>query len=145
MKNRRWRWVLVLLAVVVLAAVAGVTAYVTSGGPSSRTTTTQGKRPIADSVLHRLRTECNHAGGREVNISESFLGGAVAGVSACTFDNSDGSFSRPTTPGIVYPEPPCDGPPTFYVIVDANTLDWAESLPARHAPLPELPMTCAST
>ncbi len=143
MKNRHRRWVLVLLAVAVFAAAAGVTAYVISGRPSLSTTTKQGKRSIANSVLDRLRTECNHAGGREVNISESFLGGAAAGVSECVFDNSDGSFSRPSTPGIVYPDPPCDGPPTFYVIVDANKLDWAESLPVRHAPLPERPTGCA--
>lgn len=143
MKSRRRRWVLVLLAVVLVGAAAALTAYVMSGRPSSSTTTTQGKRQVGDSVLHRLRTECNHAGGREVNISGRFLDGSAAGVSACAFDNSDGSFSRRSVPGIVYVAPPCDGPPTFYVIVDSNLLDWAEPLPVRHAPIPGRPTDCA--
>ena len=143
MKSRRRRWVSVLLAAVLFGAAAAVAAYVMSGRPSSSTTTTQGKRPIADSVLHRLRAECNHAGGREVNISGRFLDGSAAGVSACAFDNSDGSYSRPSTPGVVYTQPPCDGPPSFYVIVDANLLDWAEALPVRHAPLPGRIADCA--
>ncbi len=143
MKSRRRRWVSVLLAVVLFGAAVAVAVYVVFGRPSSSTTTTQGKRQVADSVLHRLRAECNHAGGREVNISGRFLDGSAAGVSACAFDNSDGSFSRPSTPGIVYAEPPCDGPPNFYVIVDSNLLDWAEALPVRHAPLPGRPAACA--
>ena len=143
MRSRHRRWVLVLLAMVLVGAAAGLAAYVMSGRPSSSTTTTQGKRPITDSVLHRLRAECNHAGGREVNISGRFLDGSAAGVSACAFDNSDGSYSRPSTPGIAYVQPPCDGPPNFYVIVDANLLDWAEALPVRHAPLPGRIADCA--
>jgi len=142
-KSRRRRWVSVLLAVVLFGAVAAVAAYLMFGRPSSSTTTTQGKRQVADSVLHRLRAECNDAGGRDVNISGRFLDGSAAGVSACAFDNADGSFSRPSTPGIIYAEPPCDGPPNFYVIVDANLLDWAEALPVRHAPLPRRPAECA--
>jgi hypothetical protein len=141
-KSGRRRWVTVLLAAVLFGAAAAVAAYATFGRPSS-STTAEGKRQVADSVLHRLRTECNHAGGREVNISGRFLDGSAAGVSACAFDNSDGSFSRPSTPGIVYAEPPCDGPPNFYVIVDSNLLDWAEALPVRHAPLPRRPAACA--
>jgi hypothetical protein len=142
-KSRRRRRVTVLLAVVLFGAAAAVAAYVTFGRPSSSTTTTQGKRAVADSVLHRLRAECNHAGGSEVNISGRFLDGSAAGVSACAFDNSDGSFSRPSRPGIVYAQPPCDGPSSFYVIVDANLLDWAEALPVRHTPLPGLAADCA--
>jgi hypothetical protein len=142
-KSRHRRWVLVLLAVVLVGTAAGLTAYVMSGRPSSSTTTTQGNRQIADSVLHRLRAECKHAGGREVNISGRFLDGSAAGVSACAFDNSDGSYSRPSTPGVVYTQPPCDGPPNFYVIVDSNLLDWTEALPVRHAPLPGRPADCA--
>ena len=132
-----------LLAVVLFGVAAAVAAYVMFGRPSSSNTTTQGKREVADSVLHRLRAECNHAGGSEVNISGRFLDGSAAGVSACAFDNSDGSFSRPSTPGIVYAQPPCDGPSSFYVIVDSNLLDWAEALPVRHAPLPGRPAACA--
>jgi hypothetical protein len=142
-KSRRRRWVAVLLAVVLFPIAAGVAAYVMFGRASSSTTTTQGRRQVADSVLQRLRAECNHAGGREVNISGRFLDGSAAGVSACAFDNSDGSFSRPSVPGIVYVEPPCDGPANFYVIVDSNLLDWAEPLPVRHAPLLERPAGCA--
>ena len=119
MKSRRRRWVSVLLAVVLFGA-APPCRVRHLGRPSSSTTTTQGKRQVADSVLHRLRTECDHAGGREVNISGRLLDGATAGVSTCAFDNSDGSFSRPSIPGIVPAQPPCDGPPNFYVIIDAN-------------------------
>jgi hypothetical protein len=143
-KTRGWRWLPLLLAVVLFgAAAAGVTAYVMSGRQSSSTGTTQRNRPIADSVLDRLQAECNLAGGHQVNISGPFLDGSAAGVSACAFDNSDGSFSRPSRPGIVYQEPPCDGPAAFYVIVDANLLDWAEPLPVRHAPLPGRLVGCA--
>jgi len=142
-KSRRRRWVTVLLAVVLFGVAAAVAAYVMFGRPSSSNTTTQGKREVADSVLHRLRAECNHAGGSEVNISGRFLDGSAAGVSACAFDNSDGSFSRPSTPGIVYAQPPCDGPSSFYVIVDSNLLDWAEALPVRHTPVPGRPADCA--
>jgi hypothetical protein len=142
-KTRRWRWLLpVLLAVVLFVAAAGVTAYVMSGPTSSSTATTR-SRPIADSVLDRLQAECNRAGGQGVNISGPFLNGSAAGVSACAFDNSDGSFSRPSIPGIVYEEPPCDGPATFYVIVDANLQDWTEPLPVRHPPLPGRLAGCA--
>jgi hypothetical protein len=143
-KTRRWRWLLpLLLAVVLFVAATGVTAYVMSGRKSSSTAPTQRNRPIADSVLDRLQAECHRAGGHDVNISGPFLNGSAAGVSACAFDNSDGSFSRPSRPGIVYQEPPCDGPPTFYVIVDANLLDWTEPLPVRHPPLPGRLAGCA--
>ena len=142
MKARRWRLPLFLVLVLFVAA-AGVTVYVVSERKSSSTATTQRNRPISDSVLDRLQAECNRAGGHDVNISGPFLNGSAAGASACAFDNSDGSFSRPSRPGIVYQEPPCDGPATFYVIVDANLLDWTEPLPVRHAPLPERLAGCA--
>lgn len=144
MKSHRWRWLPLFLVVVLSGATAaGVIAYVMSGRPSSSTAETERTRPIADSVLDRLQAECSRAGGHEVNISAPFLDGSAAGVSACAFDNSDGSFSRPSRPGIVYQEPPCDGPATFYVIVDANLLDWTEPLPVRHRPLPERLARCA--
>jgi hypothetical protein len=140
--GRRWR-LLLFLALVLFLAAAGVTAYVTSGRNGSSTATTQRNRPISDSVLDRLRAECHRAGGHDVNISGPFLDGSAAGVSACSFDNSDGSFSRPSRPGIVYEEPPCDGPATFYVIVDAYLLDWTEPLPVRHPPHPGRLAGCA--
>jgi hypothetical protein len=133
---RRWRLSLWLALVLLLVAAAGVTAYVMSGRNTSSTAATQRGRPISDSVLDRLQAECNRAGGHDVNISGPFLNGSVSGVSACAFDNSDGSFSRPSRPGIVYQEPPCDGPATFSVLVDANLLDWTEPLPVRHPPRP---------
>jgi hypothetical protein len=135
--SRRWLWISMLLAVVLFgAAVAGVAAYVTSGGSSTSTTATQ-QTPRTDAVLHRLQAECIHAGGTAVNVSRPFLlDGSAAGTSACMFDNSDGSFSRP---GVAYRQLRCHGPATVYVVVDSNTLQWTEPLPVRHAPLPEHP------
>jgi hypothetical protein len=137
-KSRRWLWIPLLVAVVLFAAaVAGVAAYVTSGGSSTSTTATQRTLPRTDAVLHRLRAECIHAGGEAVNVSRPFLlDGSAAGTAACTFDNSDGSFSRP---GVAYRPLPCSGPVTFDVLVDSNTMQWTEPLPVRHAPLPEHP------
>jgi hypothetical protein len=137
-KSPRRLWIPLLLAVVLFgAAVAGVAAYVTSGGPSTSTTATQRTNPRTPAVLHRLRAECIHAGGKAVNISRPFLlDGSAAGTAKCTFDNSDGSYSRP---GVAYRQLPCDGSATFFVAVDSNTMQWTEPLPVRHAPLPEHP------